>query len=827
MKAILLAGGFGKRLHPLTASLPKPLVPICFKPVMQYVLELLKNHGIKEIVVLLHHQPHLIKEYFGDGSRFGVKIDYVFAGEDYGTAGAVKFARDYIKGPFLVIAADLLTNIDITKAIKFHTDKKSKATIVLTKVPNPLEYGIVITSSDGRIEHFLEKPSWEEVFSDYINSGVYIFEEEILDLIPDKIFFDFSKNLFPKFLERKMPFYGFETESYWKDIGNLNEYMQANKDAFDLNLFDCKSFDLKKSTISKSAVLEGKFIIGDNCLIGDDVVIKNSIISSNCVINRGAKIIGSILWDSVEIGKESYLKDSIIASSAKIGERAKIGEGCVVGHGTIIGSDSTIKPFVKIWPGKIIEEGSVVNSNMIWKQRWSKNIFGQYGVTGVCNVDLTAEFAAKLGSAFGAMLGKGATVTSSMDGHRASRMISRGLISGLLSAGVNVSNLETVPAPINRFELKALKSKGGIHVRRSPFDRNIIDIKFFDDDGTDLSISKEKEIEKLFWAEDYERPSIDETGEISFPFYRVAEGYKEAILNFVDVDAIKKRKFKIVLDYSFGSASQIFPSILGELDCETIALNAYIDENKFTKTKDDFERSLKQLSQIVITLKADFGVMFDAGAEKIFLVDEKGSVLDGQVGLLLFVNLVISYGSKKPIAVPANASSAIEELAKQKNINVIRSRTSLHSIMETASKYELQFVGEDTGGYIFPEFHPSFDAMLSTVKLLSMLSNCGCPMSSVVNALPLRSIAKETLPCPNSLKGLIIRKFFEDNKAKNVTLFDGVKIQDGSDWILITGHPDKQEIVLYSESDRFDSAKKMILFYKNEIKKMISEQLKK
>lgn len=827
MKAVLMAGGFGKRLHPLTSNIPKPLVPICMNPVMEYVVALLKKHGITDLVVLLHHQPHLIKEYFGDGASFGVKIEYVFAGEDYGTAGAVKFAQEHLTETFMVISADLVTDIDLRSAVDFHIKTKSKSTIVLTSVPDPLEYGIVITGDDGRIKYFLEKPSWEEVFSDNINTGIYILEPEVLSHIPEKKQFDFSKDLFPRLLAEKVPFFGFVSGGYWKDIGNLVEYMRAHKDSFEKGLLLCKKGVSSGAKVSSSARLEGNIIIGDGAFIGDGAVVIDSVIGAGCSVGRGAKISKSIVWDSVELGKECSLHACIVAGGAILGERVKVEEGCVIGQGCVLGSDSTVKSYIKLWPGKTVEEGSIVNSSMIWKQRWAKSIFGQYGVTGTCNVDLTPEFAAKLGSAFGAMLGKGAAVTSSMDGHKASRMISRGLISGLLSAGVNVSNLETVPAPINRFELKAMRSKGGIHIRRSPFDRNIIDIKFFGSDGTDLSSSKEKEIEKLFWGEDFERPTIDETGELTFPFYRVAEGYKEAVLDFVDDAAIKKRQFKIVIDYSFGSSSQIFPSILGELDCETVALNAYIDENKFTKSREDFERSLKQLSQIVVTLKADIGIMFDAGAEKIFIVDEKGRVLDGYMSLLLLVSLVSSFGGKKDISVPVTASSVVEAIAAKNNISVVRSRASLHSIMETASRPGVQFVGEDSGGYIFPEFHPSFDAMLSSVKLLGLLANCGCPVSSVVESIPRRNMAKDSVPCPNSLKGTIIRQFFEDNRDGRATLLDGVKIELGKDWVLINGHPDRQEIMIYAESDSSRTAKDLALKYFEKIKSVVASHLKK
>jgi len=827
MKAVLMAGGFGKRLHPLTSNIPKPLVPLCGKPIMSYVLELLKKHGITEIIVLLYHKPHLIRDYFKDGSDMGMKIKYVAADEDYGTAGAVKYVEKYLDGSFVVISADLLTDIDLNETIKFHKKKKALATITLARVPNPLEYGIVITEDSGKIKHFLEKPSWGEVFSDTINTGIYVLEPEVLSLIPKKKFFDFSKDLFPKMLEKDLHLYGCVGSGYWKDIGNILEYMRAHKDAAEKGLLLCKDSISPDAKISSSAKLNGNIIIGANTFIADDAYISNSVIGSSCKIGRGSRITESIVWDSVEVGKGSDLHACVVANDTFIGERVRIEEGCVVGEGCMIESDSTIRPYIKIWPGKSIEEGSTVNSSMIWKQRWSKNIFGQYGVTGVVNVELTPEFAAKLGSAFGAMIGKGASVTSSMDGHKASRMISRGLISGLLSAGVNVSNLENVPCPINRFELKALRSKGGIHIRKSPFDNSIIDIKFFGADGMDLSSSKEKEIEKLFWGEDYERPSIDETGELSFPFYRVAEGYKEALLNFISIDAIKNKRFKVVIDYSYGSASQIFPSILGELGCETVALNAYIDENKLTKTKDEFERSLKQLSQIVVTLKADIGIMFDAGAEKIFLVDEKGNILDGYTSLLLFTSLVSGNGNKKNIAVPMTASSVVEDIAKKNKLRVIRSKANLHSMMETASKEDVQFFGEELGGFIFPDFQPSFDAMLSSVKLFDLLSKCECSVSGIVSGLPRRSMSKGSVPCPNALKGSVIRTIFDENKQNKAELVDGVRISFGKDWVFINGHPDRQEIYIYSESDDPSASKGYLDQFKARIKDIISKQLRK
>ncbi len=822
-----MAGGFGKRLHPLTSSIPKPLVPVCGKPIMSYVIDLLKKHGIDDIVVLLFHKPHLIKEYFGDGSSHSVKLTYLTADKDFGTAGAVKYAQQHIDGPFVVISADLITDFDLTRLIKFHKEKKAKATIALTRVDNPLDYGIVITREDGSIDHFLEKPSWGEVFSDTINTGIYVLDDEVLEHIPEEVNFDFSMDLFPKLLAEKQRLFGMACGGYWKDIGNLTEYRNTHKDIIEGGLKVCRVEVSDKADISPDAILSGDNIIAAGTSVGPKASVSGSIIGKGCSIGDSSIISNCVIWDDVTVGSDCILKDAIVANNVVIQDRVLLEEGSVVSDDTILESDSVVKSYIRIWPGKIVEEGSTVNSPMIWRQRWSKTIFGQYGITGTCNIDLTPEFAAKLGSSFGAMLGKGSAVTSSMDGHKASRMISRGLISGLLSAGVNVSNLEKVPSPINRYELKALKSKGGIHVRKSPFDPNLLDIKFFDSNGMDLSPSKEKAIERLFWGEDYDRASADETGELSFPFYRVAEGYKEGMVNFLDAGAIRDKGLKIVLDYSYGNASSIFPSILGRLGVETIALNAYIDENKFTKTNEQFQHALKQLSQIVPTLRANLGVMFDTGAEKLFVCDEKGRVLEGDTLLSLFACLVVNSGKTKMIAVPVTATSAIDEIAKKKKITVVRTKTSSRSMMEVSAEKSVDFFGESTGGFIFPGFQPSFDSMLATGKLLDLLVHADAPISEIVDSLPKRSLVKTQIPCPNALKGTVIRSVVDGNRSAKMELLDGVKLFFGGDWVLVNGHPDRQEVYVIAESAETDKAESLSARYAEDIRKVISTALGK
>ena len=231
MKAVVMAGGFGTRIQPLTNSRPKPMLPIINKPMMEHTMMTLRDLGIKEFIVLLYFKPQIIKDYFGDGSDFGIKISYVVPDEDFGTAGAVKLAEDLIGDEnFIIISGDLVTDFDFQKIFDYHKEKNAKLSITLASVENPLEFGVVIANADGKIEKFLEKPSWGEVFSDTINTGIYIIEPEILKYIPKNENYDFGKNLFPRLMKEGVELIAGNAEGYWRDVGNPESYRDVYED---------------------------------------------------------------------------------------------------------------------------------------------------------------------------------------------------------------------------------------------------------------------------------------------------------------------------------------------------------------------------------------------------------------------------------------------------------------------------------------------------------------------------------------------------------------------------------------------------------------------
>jgi mannose-1-phosphate guanylyltransferase/phosphomannomutase len=645
MKAVIMAGGFGTRLRPLSCSLPKPMVHMVNKPMMEHIVNLLKQHGLVDLVVLLYFQAETIRNYFGDGSRFGVKIEYVQSEDDFGTAGAVKNAEGLLNESFLVISADVLTDIDLQAAIDFHQGNQAKATMVLARMENPLSYGVVITRDDGRISRFLEKPTWGEVFSDTVNTGIYVLEPEVLAQIPAKKEFDFSKDLFPHMLTTGQRLFGFVTPDYWRDVGNLEEYFLAHQDILEGrvridiggNLLHREQANIWVGTnveVGEDAEFKGSVIIGHNARIGSGSFLFNTVLGDNVKIEEDVNLDRCVIWNGSSIGKRSILTEAIVANDTKIEEETIVFENAIISENCLIEKGAKIKANVRVWPGKTVEAGSILSTSLVWGERWNRELFTDSKVMGVGNVELTPEFAVKLGAAYGAMLGKNSTVVTSRDAGSASRMINRALICGLLSAGVNVHDLRTLPIPVVRYELKFGKEQGGIHTRRSPQDQKQIDIVFFDNGGQDLPTSKTKSVERLFFREDFMRAGAEEIGNLDFP-QRVIESYREDFLKVIDLAKIRKAHFKVVVDYSNGGACEIFPSVIGSLGCEVISLNAYLDTKKLSRSDEELSSSIHQLASIVKSVQADVGFLFDPGAEKLHVIDEEGEFIPPDVFILI------------------------------------------------------------------------------------------------------------------------------------------------------------------------------------------------
>jgi mannose-1-phosphate guanylyltransferase/phosphomannomutase len=785
MKAVIMSGGFGTRLRPLTCNIPKPMVPMMNKPMMQHIIELLKKHGITQIVSTLFYQPEIITGCFGDGSKIGVSMQYRKADADYGTAGSVRNAADFLDERFIIISGDVLTDFDLTKAIAFHEEKKAKATLVLTRATNPLAFGVVITDANGKITRFLEKPTWGEVFSDTINTGIYIIEPEVLQMVPYQKEFDFSKNLFPAMLEQDMGLYGYIAEGYWRDVGNLNEYQEAHLDALDDKVnVNCEGNRVGTAFIGINSIidspienLQGKVLIGKNCRIGRNVKIIKSVIGNNCTVGDGAVIRNSIIWGDSRIGKGAELTSCVIGKWGTIGDYAVISDNVFISDKCVIGNDTRLAPNIKLWPEKEVEDGAVLTRSLVWEDKWLKDLFTDARITGLSNIEMNPEFGAKIGAAFGALVGKDKTVLMSRDADNVSRMMNRAIMCGLMSAGVDAGDLRAVSIPILRQELRTGKHAGGVHIRKSPIDKNLTDIIFFDGKGKDLPSGKTKSLERLFFGEDFPRVKQDEVGGVTFP-ERAQESYTEKFLSTVNIEAISAAKFNIVIDYSSGIASSIFPNILGSFHAQVLSQNAFLDPRKLTRNKPEFDEAVEALTHIVISLGYDIGFMLDAGAEKCFVVDENGKFIDTDRLLTLITYLFLTvYPDVKKIAVPITASAEIDLIAEHMGVELIKTRDSHLALMDTASKDDVRFVGGTKGGFIFPDFLFASDGMYSVVKILEMLALANVRFGQLDRQVPKLHMSKKVIHCPWDRKGKVMRYLMkETDDHHNRVLVDGVKL---------------------------------------------------
>ncbi len=344
MQALILAGGKGTRLRPLTMHTPKPIVPIANQPFLLYQLELLKRADVRDVILSLSYQPHKIEEKLGDGSDYNVRISYAVEASPLGTAGAYKNAAGLITETTVVFNGDVLTDIDMNEVIRFHRERQAAATIVLTPVPNPTAYGLVETDKkDGRVRRFLEKPKPEEVTCDTINAGIYILEPRVLDYVPEGEPFMFEYGVFPQLLEREEPFFAYVWGGYWRDIGTVSSYLAANLDviAGRVNLLAPLASE-RGEKFDATAEIEPPSVVDPSCTLKAGVQIINSVVSRNCYVEERARIENSVVRGGTRIGAGSTVQGAVLGKGCHIGRSVELGSGTVLGDKSVVTDYSQI-----------------------------------------------------------------------------------------------------------------------------------------------------------------------------------------------------------------------------------------------------------------------------------------------------------------------------------------------------------------------------------------------------------------------------------------------------------------------------------------------------
>lgn len=343
MKVVVLIGGEATRLRPLTCNTPKAMVPVLNIPFLEHVINYLKRHRITDMILTRGQLSMPIDNFFGDGSRFGVKLNYTIEDQPLGTAGAVKNAEKYLDGTFLVLNGDIFTDLDVTAMIKLHLEQKAKVSIALTPVADPTSFGLVYTDNRGKITRFIEKPRRDQVTTNMINAGIYVLEPDVLARIPPQTKFSFERELFPRLLEQGEPVYAYPSGSYWIDIGTPAKYLQLNRDLLS-----------GKGSAARRGNLKQGVLVGEQSHIHPKAELKGpTVIGTDCAVLEGAIVEQSIIWDKVKIGQGTRIRNSIVANNCHL-DTGSVIEDSVLGDNVTVLSGSKVKSGSKIWPGSTI-----------------------------------------------------------------------------------------------------------------------------------------------------------------------------------------------------------------------------------------------------------------------------------------------------------------------------------------------------------------------------------------------------------------------------------------------------------------------------------------
>ncbi|NLY30544.1 MAG: NTP transferase domain-containing protein [Firmicutes bacterium] len=818
MKAVIMAGGQGSRLRPLTCDLPKPMVPMANRPMMEYIIELLCRHGFRDIAVTTYYLPEVIEEYFEDGAPWGVKLRYFQEDRPLGTAGSVKNASVFLNETFLVISGDCLTDFDLDAALAYHRGKQALATIVLTRVPSPLEYGVVFTSPEGRVERFLEKPSWGEVFSDTVNTGIYILEPEVLSHIPAGSQFDFSRDLFPRLLEKQLPLYGYVAEGYWSDIGNLEQYIQAHIDLLAGKVKAVLPGSVQDGIwkdegawVHPDAVLKPPAILGKNSRVDRGAAVgPGTVLGPGSVLGPNSSARRSILWQNVQVGTGGEIRGAVLCDQVLVKPRVRIFEGAVIGRSSTLGMSSTVRPGVKIWPHKVVERGTNVSGDVVWAGTCSKALFGNTGISGLANLEISPEFAVRVGASLAALYDTGSNILVAADGWGASRMVRRALTTGILSSGVNAVDIGSTTLPVARFTTVLTNCSAGVYVRQGRQSPDHLEIQILDKAGFPLSRSDERKVENYFSRGDFRRVQGIGVGRAQFAA-GANEVYLKALLEKCDTSLLTKGSATVAIGYTSPALRKLLHPLLTRLNCRAIDLNLDKAPDAAPSTV-MYQREMyaDQMAEAVIRNNASLGLLVDGSGEAAIIFNDKGEALpeERHWPLLTWALAKTGRGHDGSWVVPVSASQSVDHLAKRYGGSVLRTPNTARAVLQNAGRG----VREDLA-----LLHPAFDALSFVVVLIQLIKGEGRPLSQLDAAFPAPRRLEVEVPCSWEDKGRVMHTLLERTAGLERDLVDGIKVFHEQSWALVLPDGEEPLVRVVAEAPTEEEADALAQMYAGEI----------
>lgn len=818
MKAVVMAGGAGTRLRPLTMSTPKPLLPVADRPMVEHLLHLLRRHGIEQALVTVHYLAPTLRNQLGDGAEHGVELSYVTEPRPVGTAGSVKLAEELLSdGTFLVVSGDGLTDIDLGALIEFHKSKEAMVTVCLSRRDSPLGLGIVVTDADGKVVRFLEKPGWGQVFTDAVNTGIYVIEPEVLSHIPANEDVDWSADVFPALLAGGYPIYGYVAEGYWEDVGTIDAYRRVQADVLDGKVdVSIPGHEVAPGVwigqgveIDPDAELEGPLVLGDNVRIGAGARVgAYTALGRNTIVDQGAHIDRAVTLANVYVGTDARLRGCVIGRGSEILSRAQIDEGSSVADDCRVGTEAIVTNGADVFPQKVIGAGARVTDSVEWEFQAARRSFGRGALSGTVNLDVTAENVARLAAAYATLLPKRARVTVARDHSQLSQPSASVIAGSLASAGMDVMVLDIAPVPLLRAHT-ARHSDGGVMVRTVTGKPEMIEVQLLDSNGRDLGFRARQDIERMLDRRDVRRAPPGEVGTISGTMGAIDE-YVRHVLAQTDTSGIAGAELRIVIDTTGGTAALVLPELMAGVDVDVLAVNMRLTPVHATETVEESADALRRLSLMVTSSRAALGVRIDPTGERLSIVDETGRVLTDDRALLVVLDLIAAEQRQGVAALPVTTTRIADQVAKFHGASILWTPTGSGALAAAAAAGDLFLAGDADGGFVNPAVGQSPDAMAALVRILGLVARTRLTLRQIDTRIPQTTLIRESIATPWAVKAAVMGAVRENAQGLPLDEIEGVRIVlSDSEWVLIAPDPDEAAVRMWVEAAKADRARSL------------------
>lgn len=809
MQAVVMAGGAGTRLRPLTTAVPKALLPIVGEPMLARVVRLLGQHGVDRCVVTLQHQASVVLKYFSADRIEGVGLRFLTEPRPLGTAGSVRYARNWLEDDdILVISGDCLTDMDLRDLHSLHREHDADITIALARRSDPRNYGVVTVDHDGRVRSMVEKPTWSEVADDTVNTGVYIVRASVVDAIPMDEPSDWANDIIPALLRDGQRVFGFVMGGYWEDVGSFASYSKAQRDVLDGKVrSEVAAFEVAPgilvatgAELSPEAEVIPPVYIGQFAKIEAEAVIgPYAVIGTNALVRSRATIDHTVLHPNVFVGNDADIRGAVIGRATEIRHGGRVLEGAVIADNCTIMDGAVVSTDVLVYPGKTIDEGTVVDESVVWESPAQRQVFGDRGVSGIVNVDMTPERIVRLAAAFATTLPKGATVTVGRDHSKAARALNRALAGALTAAGINVRDLRAAVSTLIRNDTDRY-SDGGVILKTTPGRPDSLDVLFLNARGGEISAHERDALERIFTRKEFRRPLPSDIGDIRTP-HRVLDDFANDVEAEVNLDAIRRASPRLVVDAGGGPSTAVLSMIMGRLGLDALTIGAALEEDAAADTLARREVALDRLSGLVLSSGAQLGARLGPMGERLSIVDERGVVIDDGRMLLVMLDLVAASRRSGCIAVPVTTSRLAEQVAAYHGVSVRRIGAGSAALAAVATEPDVILAGDGRGRFVLPSLGPGPDAISALVTLLTLMSDTELTLSQLNARIPATAVLSRQVALPWHRRGAAMREVRLRAGDCPIETLDGIRIvRDDDTWCLVLPADDEASLTLYAEA---------------------------